>query len=371
MTIGSKRLRLLKGLLAGDKAYTGPVAVTIDLTRRCNLKCPGCRYHSTEINMPAPGDQSKLDLPEETFKRLCSELEEMGTEYLILTGEGEPFLHSRLVALVSAAKAAGFKVSLFTNGTLMDDAKLRGLVDAGLDTLRVSLWASSEEEYQTNYPGTKPGTFNKIVTSLKRLAQIKKEKGTPFPSVSLHRPINHDNIQGVEAMAHIAHATCSNKVSFSPFKTRRKELAHSALSDDEEKRIKATLQQMQEKLQNLSLNSNIGQTLLRYNIGEAVWERLPCYIGWIYVRIKVDGTVLPCNPCSIPIGSLNKNTLAEIWNGKAMRDFRRQTITREGLKRMSEDCDCGFCCHTVENVRIHRIFKWFSPFRRNRGISRV
>jgi hypothetical protein len=230
---------------------------------------------------------------------------------------------------------------------------------------------SGEKEYQKNYPGTKPGTFNKIVTSLKGLAQIKKEKGTPFPSVSLHRPINHDNFQGVEAMAHIAHATCSNKVSFSPFKTRRKELAHFALSNEEEKRIKATLQQMQEKLQNLSLNSNIGQTLLRYDIGESVWEKLPCYIGWIHLRIKVDGTVLPCNSCSVPIGSLNKNTLAEIWNGRAMRDFRRETITREGLSRMNENCDCGFCCHTLENVRIHRIFKWLSPFRRNRGIKEM
>jgi MoaA/NifB/PqqE/SkfB family radical SAM enzyme len=368
MTNWSKKMWLLMGLLSGNKAYTGPFIATIDLTRRCNLKCPGCRFHSSKIKQPAPGDQSKLDLPEETFKRLVSELKEMGTEYLVLTGEGEPFLHSRLVSFVSAAKNTGFKVTLFTNGTLMDNAKLQGLVDVGIDTLRVSLWASSEEEYQTNYPGTKPGTYKKIIGSLKRLAQIKKEKDTLFPLVSLHRPINCDNIQGVDAMVRLAYETCSNKVSFSPFKTRRKELANSALSGDEEKHIKGTLCKMKKKLKSFSIDSNIDQTLLRYDIGESVWEKLPCYIGWVHLRIKVDGTVLPCNPCYIPIGSLNKNTLTEIWNGRAMREFRRKTKTREGLSRLSKDCDCGFCCHLGENLRIHRIFKWFSPFLSYRDI---
>jgi len=362
MTTWSKKIRLFKGLLRGERAYTGPFSATIDLTRRCNLRCPGCRFHSDSIHMPTPGDQTILDLPEETFKRLCSELKEMGTEYLVLTGDGEPFLHSHLVMFVSTAKDAGFNVTLFTNGTLMDDAKLRELVDMRLDTLRVSLWASSEEEYKINYPKSKPGTFTKIVNSLEGIAQIKKEKGTPFPLISLHRPINRFNFMGVDAMVRLAHETGSNKVSFSPFKTRKKELANSALSDNEEKYIKGTLCKMKKKLKSFSIDSNIDQTLLRYNIGESVWEKLPCYIGWIHLRIKVDGTVLPCNTCSIPIGSLDKNSLAEIWNGPAMRALRRRTISREGLRSMSDHCDCGFCCHTGENVLIHRIFKWFSPF---------
>ena len=367
--IWSQKMKLLKGMLAGDKAFTGPSIATIDLSHRCNLKCPGCRFHSSIINFPAPGDQNKLDMPEETFKRICSELKEMGTEYLVLTGEGEPFLHPRLVAFVLTAKEAGFKVTLFTNGTLMEDAKLRRLVDAGLDILRVSLWASSEEEYKINYPGSKPGTFTKIAGSLITLARIKKEKETPFPLVSLHRPINRCNFIGVEAMVRLAYETGSNRVSFSPFKTRRKVLASLALSKDEEKQIKTQLRQIQEKLRTLSLSSNIDQTLIRYNIGESVWEKLPCYIGWVHMRIKVDGTVLACNTCSTPVGTLIKNTLEEIWNGREMRDFRRQTITREGLRRMSADCDCGFCCHTIENLRVHRIFKWCSLFRSIRNTN--
>jgi len=367
MTNLSKRVGLLRGMLTGDKAYVGPFAATVDLTRRCNLRCPGCRFHSTKIDMPGPGDQRIRDLNEETFKIYLNELKEMGTEYLVLTGDGEPFLHPRLLDFIDTSKDAGLKVTLFTNGTLLDKRRLRGLVDKGLDTLRVSLWASSEEEYKLNYPETKPETFKKIINSLTELSKIKKQKGSTLPLVSLHRPIGHDNYKGVEAMAYLAHRTGANKVSFSPFKTRRRALTDSALSPAEEKDLKNTLQKMKKKSKSLFLDTNVDQTLMRYDIGETVWEKLPCYMGWIHIRIKVDGTVLPCNACSTPVGSLNENTLAEIWNSKAMKNFRNRTITREGLKRMSKSCDCGFCCHVGDNVRIHKFYRCLSPFRSKSG----
>jgi len=48
----NQNLRLLQGLIAGDTAFTGPFFVTLDLTRRCNLKCIGCRYHSSQVDAP-------------------------------------------------------------------------------------------------------------------------------------------------------------------------------------------------------------------------------------------------------------------------------------------------------------------------------
>jgi hypothetical protein len=49
---------------------------------------------------------------------------------------------------------------------------------------------------------------------------------------------------------------------------------------------------MKKRLNSLSMEHNIGETLLRYRIGEAVWNKLPCYVGWLHARIKVDGMVL-------------------------------------------------------------------------------
>ena len=76
----------------------------------------------------------------------------------------------------------------------------------------------------------------------------------------------------------------------------------------------------------------------------------------------MDGTVLPCGDCNLVMGNLYDNSLEEIWNGPAYRAFRRQTWTRAGLRALGRQCDCAFCCHVLDNARVHRFFKWVAPF---------
>jgi MoaA/NifB/PqqE/SkfB family radical SAM enzyme len=357
-----QKVKLLRGLLTGETAYTGPFYVTIDVTRRCNLTCLGCRYHSSLVNLPAPGDQSILDISFDLVEKLCEELAAMGTTIISFMGEGEPMLHPRLQDLISTAKVLGLKVTLITNGTLLDEAHIHSLIDSRLDLLRVSLWASSIEEYEQNYPGTNPDYFKKVVNGLKLLSALKAEKGSKFPSVHLHQPINKNNFQKIDAMVDLAYETGCNASSFSPFLSHRGSLDPYALSAEEEKFLCFSLIKMKKRLNSLSMKHNIDETLLRYRIGEAVWNKLPCYVGWLHARIKVDGTVLPCGPWNQPLGHLKENRFQEIWNGLPYRAFRQQTLTREGLACIAKACDCGFCCLTKDNIRVHRFFRFFSPF---------
>jgi MoaA/NifB/PqqE/SkfB family radical SAM enzyme len=313
-------------------------------------------------NILSPGNQETLHISPSLFKKLCDELKAMGTSELIFSGEGEPFLHPRLFDLIAAAKGAGFRVTLFTNGTLLDETRFQSLVDSGLDILKASLWASSQEEYERNYPGADPGKFEKIVSGLQLLADVKAKQGTKLPSVVLHQPINRRNFENIDAAVDLAYTIRCNTLSFSPLKTWRGQLASFALSPDEERRLSLTLTRIKRRLNSRSIKHNIDQTLLRYRIGEAVWQKLPCYIAWLHARIKVDGTVLTCDPCDLPMGNLKENRFNEIWNGSAYRNFRRQTLTREGLIHMGRHCDCSFCCYVGDNARVHRIFRWLSPF---------
>ncbi|MBW1742047.1 MAG: radical SAM protein, partial [Deltaproteobacteria bacterium] len=161
-----EKITLLRGLLTGEIAHAGPFYITVDVTRRCNLRCEGCRYHSPAVDMPSPGNKEILDTSLNMFQDVCDELRTMGTRSMILIGEGEPFLHPHLFDLISAAKSVGLHVTLFTNGTMLDKASVKLLVDSRLDILKVSCWASSSDEYRRNYPGTNRGNFEKIVTGL-------------------------------------------------------------------------------------------------------------------------------------------------------------------------------------------------------------
>lgn len=353
-------VKLLRGLLGGEVAYIGPFYVLMDVTRRCNLRCVGCRFHSPKANMPAPGDQSVHDISFELVEVLCRDLQKMGTSSLMLLGEGEPLLHPRLVDIVAAGKRAGLQVSLLTNGTLLDCQNVQALFDAGLDLLRVSLWATTPEEYARNYPATDPKMLERVLAGVRLAVAMKAESGRKLPRLGLHQPLDHYNAANMGALVDLALALGCDSVSFSPLRPLRGALNEAALSADEEAAVRRSLAQLRTRLRATRLTHNFDETLLRYKAGEGAWRDLPCYVGWAQVRVKVDGTILPCGCCDLPMGNLYQNSLPEIWNSAAYRSFRARTITRAGMASLAADCDCGFCCHYADNRRVHRYFRWFA-----------
>ena len=359
-----QKTKLLKGLLTGEIAYTGPFHVTVDITSRCNLHCVGCRFHSFEVRRPSPGDQSVPDISFDMLKDLCDEIRKMNSRTLFLMGEGEPFLHDRIFEIIAMAKRAGFHVMIITNGTLLNQEKIKSLLNSRLDVLQVSLWGSSPQEYEQQYAGSDPNNFEKVVDGLKLLKFLKAERKSKHPIVTLHNPINRHNVKKIDAMVDLALVTGCDAISFSPFLSTKGRLSSYSLSQDEERTLYLSLAKMKKRLRSLPLSHNIDRTLLRYRTGRKVGNkwRLPCYMGWAHVRVRVDGTVVPCGPCNIPMGNLKENNFHEIWNGSPYRIFRRQASTRESLATLGEQCDCEFCCYTEDNLQVHRLFRWLSPF---------
>ena len=360
-----EKVKLLRGLLTGETAYTGPFFVLVDITRRCNLQCLGCRFHSSEMSTSQTDSSTPPDISFDLFEKLCHELKTMDTRALILIGDGEPLLHHRISDMISAAKASEFHTTLVTNGTLLNRGMIESLFDSQLDVIQVSLWASSTKEYEMNYPGVPSDFLKKVVESVTLMNSLKEKYHLTHPCVILHHPLNRHNFQKIETFLELALTAKCDGVSFSPFYTWRGALTSSALSPNEEQSLLLSLGRMEKRLQFLPLSHNIGQTRTRYQIGKRIWQNIPCYIGWIHTRVKTDGTILPCNRCDIPMGNIEANSFPEIWNGSPYRDFRSQVSTREGLASLNHQCDCEYCCFIKDNLRIHRLFKWVSLFQRH------
>jgi MoaA/NifB/PqqE/SkfB family radical SAM enzyme len=356
-----KKAKLLKGLLTGQVAYTGPFYVSVDLTHRCNLRCLGCPYHSPYVNNASSDHRSISDIPPRIIEELCKELKTMNTDTFVLSGGGEPLLHPDILELVAAVKTSGFHTILFTNGTLLERNLIQTFIDLKLDVIRISLWAASPEQYQQNYPGTDPNNFQRVIEGIKLVARLKAERKSIVPSVVLHFPINRNNYQGIDALVDLASATNFNGLSFGLLNTVRGALTSYALSPIEEKSVRESLIRVRKRLNSLSLSHTIDRTLLRYKMGRAVWQKMPCYIPWLHARITVDGAVRPCTRCDLSFGNLQNNSFREIWNGPAMRTFRLQAIRSNELPLLREHCDCSFCCSVGDNARVHRFFKWFLP----------
>jgi uncharacterized Fe-S cluster-containing radical SAM superfamily enzyme len=108
----------------------------------CSLNCPFCSVDA------GPESKTRATSYEVEMEYLLEAVEEIagfkgeGVECHI-DSPGEPMMYHRLPELVAGLKAIGCvtAVSLQTNGTLLDEAKIAALESAGLDRINLSLHA--------------------------------------------------------------------------------------------------------------------------------------------------------------------------------------------------------------------------------------
>lgn len=361
MATFAHKVRLIQGLLRGDTALTGPLYVSVAVTRRCNLHCVGCIFHSPHVKSPF-FHRDTLDFPVDLFRELCADLRAVGTDEMILTGEGEPLLHPRIFDLIQIARDSGLRSMMFTNGTLLNHERSKLLVESGLTLLKVSLWAGSPEAFHQNYPGTDSAHFQTVVEGIVRLVETRRERRQKTPAVLVRHIVNQSNAKELASFIDLAAGTGSDGIELSALRVFTEGSADYALSPPELDRVRGLLPRIAEQLNARDMRHNIPELLLRYRIGPAVWEKMPCYVGWFHSHIGVDGEVLPCCTCARQMGSLRESRFPEIWNNEAYRAFRRQTATREGLAAAGDACRCHYCSYVGNNHQVHRTLRWLSPF---------
>jgi MoaA/NifB/PqqE/SkfB family radical SAM enzyme len=353
--------RFFRGMVQGKHTYNGPIFVDVDLTRRCNLRCLGCRYHSSNLNLQSV-DDTVQDISMDLIHQLAEELRGLGTERVIMAGTGEPLLHPQFAEIISIFKRSGLGVRLFTNGLLLDKKRSLALLHSGLDRLIISLWASSPETYVQCHPGVKADNYITIVENIKQFSQLKEELGTDVPEIYLNHVCNIYTYKNIGDKINLAHETGCNGILFSPFDPWGDDAKSAALSDEQVDFVLKQFPAATKRMANLGIKHNVDRIFLHHQFNLNVGLKTPCYIGRYQTRIRVNGAVMPCCFCNLLLGDLNKKSLKDIWNDPPYQDFRIRAETMEGLATLRDTCSCDWCCYVGQNYRVHRIFKWVSPF---------
>jgi MoaA/NifB/PqqE/SkfB family radical SAM enzyme len=356
-----QQVQLLRGLIDGEIAYTGPFYVQVNPTNLCNLQCQGCRYHSSKIRGLSPTDGDMRYMPLELVERLCEELPSVGTREATICGEGESLLYPHWFDMVSAFKRAGLYVQLFTNGTLLDQSTAELLLDSGLDVLNVSLWATSADEYAKCYPGTDPDNFRRTLEGIRLVTGLKAKRQMPLPTVILAGPLNRHNYKSIGRRIALAHEVGCDGVRFAPFVDWTGEFTSATVPAGEIETVCEDLSKSKRVLESLCLSHNVEEALFRYKLGSDVWRHVPCYAGWFYAHISFDGQVKSCGSCTTPLGNLNESSFEDIWNGPEYRAFRAKCLTMTGQASLHRECDCSWCCHAKDSHKIQRYIRWIAP----------
>jgi len=293
----------------------------------------------------------------ETVSKILGDLAEMNTREVIFLGEGEPLLHPRFFDIVSEAKQRGFRITAYTNGTLLNHQRAEELVISGLDRLKVSFWASNEDSYGKQYPNSKSGQFTAILEGIHALNEMKRRKNASFPQVFMHFPISKSNHIELEDIVGLAEELNVDGLTVAPVFSVDDRLNHLQFPPSLINHTISLLEGLEPRLKKAGIEHNFPDLKVCLRFGNDVWNYMPCYIGFFHAKISIDGSVHPCCRCNFPIGNLHDQRFRSIWGSENYRQLRSTMMSTAGFKSFIQDnqCVCTYCSSIPNNNRMFKV----------------
>ena len=162
-----------------------PQSLVFETTNICNIGCIKCPRHM----MTRSVDFMDFDL----FKRLIDESLQYGKRKSIgVVGMGEATLHPRFVDMVRymSENDATEEITLNTNALRLDADYSHQLIEAGLDTIRFSVDASTPETYKLLMLKDR---FEKFVDNIQTFLDTKKRLGAHNPRTIVRVTLSEEN----------------------------------------------------------------------------------------------------------------------------------------------------------------------------------
>jgi radical SAM protein with 4Fe4S-binding SPASM domain len=171
-----------KRRIAADRT---PVSASIELTYRCNLHCGHCYC--------PPGERSR-ELEEHEIRAVIDRLADLGTLFLLMTG-GDPLLRKDFPRLYRHAKERGMLVTVFTNGTLIDDRIAELWAELPPYLVEISLYGLTREVYEKVV--AVPGSYDRCLAGISRVLAGRHP-------LALKSPVTRDNAHEIAGIAQLA-----------------------------------------------------------------------------------------------------------------------------------------------------------------------
>jgi Iron-sulfur cluster-binding domain/Radical SAM superfamily len=220
---------------------------------------------------------------------------ELNITHVRVHNYGEPFMDRQLVEKVRYAKQKGIKeVGMISNGSLITEQVARGMVEAGLDAINISVDAAGREVFDATRLGL---NYDKVIANIERLVRVRAEMGRTRPKLILSF-VRQNN--SVDEQAFIEH-----------------------------------WKKVADKIHITDLHNWAGTLNTESDVN------YPCYRPWLTFTVLWDGRVSLC--CAdfdgrTVLGDLNTSTIQEVWNAEPYRRARRLHL-ESGGPDICRSCD--------------------------------
>lgn len=290
--------------------YGMPAALNVEISGKCNLRCPECLTGSGQSKRPSGFMEVEL------YKKILSELK----SYLLnvnLYFQGEPMLHPDFFKFVSLSR--GIRLTLSTNGHYLTDENISRIIESDIREIIVSLDGYDRQTYSAYRRG---GDFEKVREGILKLAAALKEKDSRTKLVVQFLVNRHNEQQiqevrnfavGAGARFHLKSMQIINSKGFEEWLPSHEKFRRYFKDDNGDYKLKSRLKNR-------------------------------CLRLWLSPVIAWNGDVLPCcfdKNAEFVLGNIGESSFREIWHGERNRAFREKVLHNRAGIDICRNCTTG------------------------------
>ncbi len=314
--------------------------VFLDLINYCHIRCQFCWEHS-----PLVGKSVRpLALSLQEIEKAFAGIKDSSVEYISLSGDGEPLLHSELESIVRLLRPKAKRLSLTTNAILLEEkSSLLGLVDS----LSINC-AGLRPDLYTKLHGVDLEVWQTFLGSLKLALLNKVRKGRPY--IELVYIITRDNWAHIEEYLSLAEKMGIDEVEFRLVDTVKET---ESLHQFDPKAVIRVIDSALEKRKKIKHNLLEIRSVFEGEI--SAYHLTACYIPYFALFVNYDSTVrFCCHNESLILGSLHEGGLLSLWHSKKAEEMRRFFVEGFDQKCSPWKEECRYCFWAEENRSIKR-----------------
>lgn len=355
-----------------------PLKLTLGTTYVCNLRCRFCaqRHGSPQADLR----KSEEELSEERLLRLVEEAAELGVKTVCVSGGGEPFLRKKTLAVMKAIKEHGMSGGITTNGMLIPEDAILGLVRVQWDRIDFSIDGPDAKTH--DYLRDCRGAFNRTTRAIKRFSSSKEGVESSFPILAVTTVLTNRNHERIHEIVRLAHHLGAQVFTLTPLIVHHPEGEQFRLREEHWPAFKTSLAEAEKIARKHDMDTNLHDfsdtsMVLESNnmVGNYLMSRvqagnrhlsqvspeaergvgnflsIPCYEPWTTLVIHPDGYADPCEMTNNLI-HIGERSLRDVW----YNDQRIRAL-RENFSRQELPGGCVKCCGPLvsSNVRIREM----------------
>ncbi|MEZ4300265.1 MAG: radical SAM protein [Polyangiaceae bacterium] len=324
-----------------------PSHLYVTVTERCNIACAHCITFAPEKTAEGRARTVQpwlIDALREPFA---------AAEYVAFVHGGESLVAPafwdilRAIESTRARRPGRVDIHLLSNGMLLDETRVRRLIDGGLTSLSVSLDGATEP---TNDSLRKGGKLPTILANLRRAADLRRELSADL-RIGVSTVVTAGNFEELPKLGTIVAEMGLDWLKVEEIFPCTPTARHLNIPG-RDPRVEQAMNELYRTLARTNVvivdhrdppsgcpcDARDNPLLAEFRKADDFANRTemrPCRMEWEQACIDPDGAVHPVHYGEPPIGNLLTASLAELWNGPDIAARRRAALrrTRKDLRK--------------------------------------